>query len=189
MIYTLPECVEIGGAECPIRWDYRSALDICAALSDPELSEEERCFIVLDIFYPNLDELPPERYQEAVDRCLWFINCGEDRQAAQTSPRLIDWEQDFPLIAPPVNRALGREIRSKEPLHWWSFVGAYQEIGDCTFAQVVRIRERLARGKPLDKSDREWYHRNRHLVDFKRKYTHAEEDVLNAWGAADAAGG
>ena len=163
MIYTLPECVEIGGAECPIRWDYRSALDICAALSDPELSEEERCFIVLDIFYPNLDELPPERYQEAVDRCLWFINCGEGRQAAQTSPRLIDWE--------------------------WSFVGAYQEIGDCTFAQVVRIRERLARGKPLDKSDREWYHRNRHLVDFKRKYTHAEEDVLNAWGAADAAGG
>lgn len=76
---------------------------------------------------------------------------------------------------------LGREIRASEPLHWWSFLAAYYEIGDCTFAQVVRIRDRLARGRPLDRQDREWYRQNRRLVDMKRRYTAAEDTLLDVW--------
>lgn len=67
-------------------------------------------------------------------------------------------------------------------MHWWYFLAAYQQIGDCTFAQVVRIRDRLTRGKRLDKSDQEWYRKNRHLVDFKRKYTSADDELTKKWG-------
>lgn len=183
MTYTLPESVGLGGKEHPIRWDYRPILDICAALSDPELSEVERPYTALDIFYPALEDIPQEHLQEALERCMWFINCGEERMNGDRSPRLMDWEQDISLIFAPVNRVLGREVRSAEPLHWWSFIGAYQEIGDCTFAQVIRIRDHLARGKKLDKSDMEWYRRNRELVDFKKKYTSADDEALKRWGA------
>lgn len=183
MIYSLPKSVEIDGAEYAIRWDYRPILDICAALSDPDLSDEERAFTALDIFYPSFNEMPQEHYQEAIERCFWFINCGE-QSPARKSPRLIDWEQDFPLMVNPINRVLGREIREDTPLHWFSFLAAYAEVGDCTFAQVVRIRDKKARGKTLDKSEREWYRQNRHLVDFKVTYTSVEEELMKEWGGA-----
>ena len=60
-------------------------------------------------------------------------------------------------------------------------MSAYQEIGDCLFAQIVGIRRKLARGKKLDKSEQEFYRNNRQLVDFKRKYTEMENDILSMW--------
>jgi len=58
----------------------------------------------------------------------------------------------------------------------------YMEIGDCLFAQVVAIRDKKARGKPLDKQEREFYRRNRKMVDLKTTYTEAEQNLLAAWG-------
>ena len=60
-------------------------------------------------------------------------------------------------------------------------MSAYMEIGDCLFAQIVRIRERKAKGKPLDKSDAEFYRKNRKIVDMKAQYTEQENAVLDAW--------
>lgn len=177
----LPTRVEVGGAEYVIRSDYRAALDICAALSDPELDGQERAVAALIIFYPDLSAMPPEHYQEAIDQCLRFINGGGE-DAPRKAPKLVDWEQDFQHIIAPINRVLGQEVRAVEYMHWWTFLAAFYEIGDCTFAQIVRIRDRLSRGKPLDKQDREWYQNNRHLVDFKRKYTSAEDEMAKSWG-------
>lgn len=184
MIYTLPESVKLSGTDYRIRWDYRPILDICSALSDPGLSEQERAFAALSIFYPDIESIPQDCYQEAIERVLWFINCGEDQMDKTKGPRVIDWEQDFNLIVNPINRVLGREIRTDIPLHWFTFMSAYMEIGDCTFAQVVSIRDKQARGKPLDKQDREWYRRNRHLVDFHTRYTSAEENLLQEWSGS-----
>lgn len=177
----LPTSVELGGEEYEIRSDYREALDICAALSDPDLSDQDKAEAALDIFYPTLSEMPTEHYQEALGRCMWFLNCGEEQEKQSAGPRLVDWEQDFPRIVAPINRVTGKEIRSLDYMHWWTFIAAYYEIGDCTFAQIVRIRDQLARGKKLDKSDREWYRRNKSLVDMKHKYTNQDEEVLKAW--------
>lgn len=180
MMYDLPVSVEVCGTEYAIRSDYRAALDICAALNDTELDDQDRGLVVLDIFYPGFARMPPEHYQEAIRRCFWFLSCGE-QPADRKAPKLVDWEQDFSYIVAPINRVMGREIRAVEYLHWWSFIAAYYEIGDCTFAQIVRIRSLRARGKPLDKSDREWYQRNRHLVDMQTTYTAREDDLLRQW--------
>lgn len=177
----LPTSVEVGGEVYEIRSDYRAILDICAALSDPELDGRDRCVVALTIFYPAIEDMPTERYQEAVERCLRFINGGGE-DAPNRAPKLVDWEQDFQHIVAPVNRVLGREVRAVEYMHWWTFLAAFYEIGDCTFAQIVRVRDRLTRGKPLDKQDLEWYRNNRHLVDFKRKYTSAEDEMAKLWG-------
>lgn len=180
MTYELPMTVEVCGITYEIRSDYRAVLDICAALSDAELSGDEKAYTVLNIFYPGFPEMPQEHYEEAIKQCFWFLNCGDTEQS-RAAPKLMDWEQDFKYIVAPVNRVLGAEVRALPYLHWWTFISAYNEIGDCTFAQVVRIRERLAKGKTLDKSDREWYRNNRHLVDLKTKYTDAEQQLLSQW--------
>lgn len=178
----LPTRVEVGGTEYAVRSDYRAALDICAALSDPELDSRERAVVALTIFYPDLSAMPPEHCQEAVEKCLRFISGGDEGASSRKAPKLVDWEQDFQHIIAPINRVLGQEVRAVEYMHWWTFLAAFYEIGDCTFAQIVRVRDRLARGKPLDKQDREWYQNNRHLVDFKRKYTSAEDEMAKSWG-------
>lgn len=183
-IYNLPTSIEISGALYEIRSDYRAILDICMALSDHELDDRDRAYVALDIFYPELENIQLEHYQEAVDKCLWFINGGQEDNGPK-SPRLMDWKQDFQYIVAPVNRVIGQEIRAMSYLHWWSLLSAYMEIGgDCTFAQIVSIRDKQARGKKLEKHEQEWLRRNRHLVDFKRKYTQEDDEIFNAWFGA-----
>jgi len=189
MIYDLPTSIEVCGVEYEIESDYRAILDIIIALSDQELDQREKACVALDIFYPRFSAhdggkpMPPEHYEEALNKCFRFIDRDEEPQTHKKSPRLMDWEKDFQYIVSPINRVVGREIRSMEYMHWWTFLAAYMEIGgDCTFAQIVAIRDKLARHKTLDKAERDWYRRNRDLVDFSTKYTDAEKSILKEWG-------
>lgn len=181
MIYELPTSVDIEGVEYKIRSDYRAILDICIALSDPDLDNGEKAIVALDIFYPGFDEMPAGQYEEAIKKCFWFINCGAEEDQTRKAPKLMDWEQDFQYIVAPINRVMGKEIRSVEYLHWWTFISSYYEIGDCLFAQIVRIRDMRARGKKLDKADREFYRRNKNLIDIKTTYITAEQELLKEW--------
>ncbi len=180
MNYTLPKSLEIGGTEYEIRSDYREVLDVCAALNDPDLSDQERAIAALCIFYPGFDAMPAAHVQGALEQCYWFINGGEEPEKAN-GPRLMDWEQDFTRIVPPVNRVVGTDVRALPYLHWWTFLAAYYEIGDCLFAQIVRIRSKRAAGKTLDKQDREFYRKNRKLIDLSTRHTGEEQELLKQW--------
>ncbi len=182
MNYYLPTTATIDGVEYEIRWDYRAALDICTALNDIDLDEYEKAEVALSIFYPQYSDMPSGHLQKALDFCLDFLACGEKDEKSKSGVKLMDWEQDFKFIAPAVNRVIGRDVRGNEPLHWWSFIGAYNEIGDCTFSHIVSIRDKKARGKKLEKEEQEWYKRNRDLIEFKRTYTSAEKAALEALG-------
>lgn len=184
-IYDLPTSVEINGQEWEINSDYRAVLDICIALSDPELNETERAIVVLTIFYPDFEEMDVADYEEALTEAMVFVNNGKRVSKGDKSsngPKLIDWEQDFNLMIGPINAVAGVEIRALDYLHWWTFVSYYNEIdGDCTFAQVVQIRNKLARGGLKEKSDKEFYAKNRDIIDFKIKYTEEDEKVMDEW--------
>lgn len=185
MIYDLPKSLLVRGDEYEIRSDFREILDIMEILNDVEITEQERGYLTLLFFYPDFQNMPPEHYQEALKQCFWFINGGKyDEQTKEKPARLMDWEQDFPHIIAPVNRVLGCESRECEYLHWWTFLSAYMEIGECTFSQIVHIRDAKHRGKKLSDSDKEWYKRNRALVDIKTKYTDKEKDIFELWGGA-----
>lgn len=186
MNYHLPKSLDVCGAEYAIRWDFRAALDICAALSDPELDDRERALAALMIFYPDFDAMPAEHVQDALRQCFWFLNGGEEERNQRPQRKLMDWEQDFGLIIGPVNRVLGADVRGMEQLHWWTFLAAYMEIGDCLFAQVVAIRKKRAEGRKLSKEDRAFLRENRDLVELRTHYT-AEEEAVFAMMAGTAA--
>ena len=179
MNYELPTTVEIGGKDYKIRSDYRAILDILEALGDPALEDGDKIACILTIFYP---ELPPmDNYEEAVKQCFRFINMNEDEPNKQ-APKLMDWSQDILHIIPPINRVLGKEIRSLDYLHWWTFLAAYYEMGECLFSQIVSIRSKKIKGQQLEKWEKQWYKEHRELVDFKTNYTDAEKDLLAQWG-------
>jgi hypothetical protein len=75
---------------------------------------------------------------------------------------------------------LGYSVRDvKNFTHWWDFVGAYQEIGsDCTFSNIVSIRNKKIRGKRLEKWEEEFYRENRKMIDLPHKLTAEEEEFL-----------
>lgn len=182
MNYGLPTSLEVCGHTYDIRSDYRAVLDICTALSDTDLGEQDKCLATLDIFYPDFEGMPPEHYQEAIKACFDFISCGDNDEKKKNTPQLVSWEKDFKYIVAPVNRILGGDIRGLDYLHWWTFISAYMEIGgDCTFAQIVGIRSKQAKGKQLDKSEREWYSQNRDIVDIKTNYSQQEDAVFAVW--------
>lgn len=185
MYYDLPKSVEIDGTDFAIRYDFRVILDIIEALNDPELSDQEKAYVAIRYFYPDWENI--RDYHTAVKECYRFINGGEDEPPhAKKNPRLVNWKMDAPRIIPAVNRVLGFETRGTEydreknegGVHWYTFLGGYMEIGDCLFAQIVRIRDKLNKGKKLDKQEREWLKNNRHLVVQKQEYTEAEKQLM-----------
>lgn len=183
MNYDLPTSLEVGGRSYEIRSDFRAILDICEAMADPDLSNDEKFWVFLTILYPDLDDIPAEDMEEALKKACWFLDCGqEEEKQKKPKPKLMDWGQDFSYVIGPINHVAGKEIRSLEYLHWWTFISYYMEVdGDSTFGTIVRIRDKLARGEKLEKYERKWYEQNRSAVDFKNKYSTAEKDIMSEW--------
>lgn len=49
-------------------------MQICCTLNDCNLQEREKSLVALLIFYKDFDKLPLESYQEAFEKCLWFVD-------------------------------------------------------------------------------------------------------------------
>lgn len=179
MMYDLPTSLEVGGAEYAIRSDYRAALDICAALSDPSMSNQEKAVALL-LLYEDYDSIPAEDVEDALRQAVWFLDCGDGITSSKPRPKLMDWERDFKWIVAPINRVAGTEVRSVQYMHWWTFVSCYYEIGDCIFAQFVGIRNKLEKHKRLDKYDREFYEANREAIDLRNGITDNEREMLKS---------
>ena len=187
---TLPKSVEINGETYRIRYDFRVIIEILIMLNDADLSNEDKAEALLMMFYVDPEEITDVR--EAVNQAYQFID-GYSNRKPQKGPRLTDWEQDLDYILAPINRVLGFECRAIEydsenntgGLHWWTFLSAYMEIGgDCLYSQIVSIRDKQARGKKLEKYEREWLNRNSDIVKIKTKYSDSDSELIDAWTKA-----
>lgn len=173
--YDLPESLTIGGEDYEIRWDFRAVLDILIAMNDPDLDGPTRTMVMIQILYPNWSQIPPEYLEEAAKKACEFIDCGEQDEGKQR-PKLIDWEQDAPIIIPAVNSVAHTDVRAARRLHWWTFWAYFMEIGESVLSSVISIRSKKAKGKKLEKWEQEYYRENRDMIDF-RKRTKAEKEM------------
>jgi hypothetical protein len=183
MAYDLPTSLYIGEVEHPIRYNWRAVLDILAACADPELDDAEKALCVLQIFYPNWEEIPSDRLQEACKKACDFIDCGQ-KDDGKPKPKMIDWEQDAPIIIPEINKVAGKEVRLDPNIHWWTFFGWFMGIGDGLLASVLHIRKKKSLHKKLEKWEEEFYRANKALVDFAPKETPEKAEMteyFNKW--------
>jgi len=169
--WALPERALFYGKEYAFNADYRDILEIFSYFDDPDLPAYIRWEIALALFYQ--DPIPPEHRQAAMEYFCSFINCGKEQPNAP-SAKLLDWQQDAMAIVADVNKVAGCEIRSLPFLHWWTFMAWFHAIGQGQLSTVVSIRDKLQRGKKLEKWEREFYRANRALVDIKKRYSHEE---------------
>lgn len=180
MIGRLPKTLEVSGTERKIRTDFRDALVIMAAFNDPELTDAEKYDVMLTVLYEEIPDA--EDYPEAVEKALWFLDCGQMEEDNKPRAKVMDWEQDEQLLFPAVNKVAGFPVRNAEYLHWWEFCGYFNEIdGDGTFSMVLCIRQKRAKGKKLEKWELEFYRNHKEMCDLKTKYTKEEQEEINYW--------
>lgn len=184
MIGELPRSLTVNGTDRAIRSDFRDVLKIVAAFNDPDLEDEEKVYVCLVILYEDFDSIPREDYEAAFQAAIQFIDHGAGEGAPNRKPpRVMDWEQDESILFPAVNKVAGFETRSAGYVHWWTFTGYYMEITEGVFSNILSLRMKRAKGKPLEKWEREFWSANKAVCVLKKRLSQeeqAERDRLNA---------
>lgn len=190
MIGALPEVLTVGGADYPIRTDYRNILQVFEAFQDTELQQEEKwivaIYLLLEDFSCADDVLEAAQngfdLGEAMKQISWFISAGQPEKQVLEQPT-YNWTQDEQMIFSAINKVAGRETRELDYLHWWTFLGYFNEVGEGTFSFIVGIRNKLNKGKKLEKHEKEFLSHNKELVLMKKPKTkeeQAQEDEYQA---------
>lgn len=175
--WELPRAAVLGGVKYDINGDYRDILEIFTYLEDPELPVFFRWQIALALFYQK--PIPPEHQQQAMDYLAEFITGGRAEKAT-SGGRLLDWQQDAPLIVADINRVAGREIRALPFVHWWTFLAWFHAVGEGQLSGVVAIRDKLRRGKPLEPWEKTFYREHRQIVELPKRRTREEQEQIRS---------
>lgn len=188
-MYELPTTVTINEKVYTIRnaGDYRMVLDCFQVLNDVELSEKERILSFLIIFYEDFSSVESvlsineDEMSALIDKAFLFFNCGNDHSSGETNYKTIDWEQDAQLISSAVNSVAGKEIRAETYLHWWTFMGYFNAVGESALSTVVGIRSKIAKGKKLEKYEQEFKKDNPQYFtwDMRTLKQKEEDELLN----------
>lgn len=194
-MYSLQTSVEINQASFKItqNGDFRMVLDCFKALNDEELTEEERMYVCLVIFYEDING-PSDimKYRDYLYdlqvEMLRFFNGGEDEpKGTKTHYKLLDWEQDSNLICSAINNVAKTEVRALEYLHWWTFLGYYMAIGECSLATIVGIRAKIAKGQKLENYEKKFRQENPEFfnIDYRSKeQQEADAYFKGLWGGS-----
>ncbi|MGF7145294.1 hypothetical protein HNQ56_003735 [Anaerotaenia torta] len=115
---------------------------------------------------------------------VWFLEGGEEQDDSskhQQIKKVMDWEQDEKIIFSAVNKVAGFETRAIDYMHWWTFLGYFNEIGEGLLSTVINIRAKKNKGKKLEKYEQEFYRNNKALIDLKVKLSEEEQAEIDYW--------
>ena len=184
-MYELPTTISINETTYTIRnsGDYRMVLDCFGVLNDVELSETERILACLIIFYEDFNDIEDvlsidrDLQKSLLDNAFLFFNCGQaDGPSAKMNYKTIDWEKDSQLISSAVNKVAGREIRTDTYLHWWTFMGYFNAVGESALSTVVGIRSKIAKQEKLEKYEQKFRADNPQYFSWDMRTLQQKED-------------
>lgn len=176
MLGQLPQSVIINNQEYKINTDYRFALICFQILNDKELSQYNKVSLMCETLFGHV--FKTEELEEASQKASWFLDGGQEF-SGNKRPKTFDWEQDEQIIFSAVNKVANKEVREEEYIHWWTFLGYFNEIGEGLFTHVLSIRSKKAKGKKLTKEEKEFYSENKKMVDLREKLTEEEKNEEN----------
>lgn len=183
MIGVLPKSLVVGGKTYPIYSDYRVALLIFDMCADEDIDDRYKTLGCIQLLFEDYTQIPQDHLQEAAEKAKWFLDGGDMPKSDDLPQPAINWEQDEGIIFPALNKVAGKEIREAEYMHWWTFLGLFNEVGDGLYTTIMTIRIKKIKGKKLEKHEETFYREHQQLIDIKRKLTpeeQAEIDFVNS---------
>ena len=179
--YSLPTYVMFGDNICEIDADYRNILKMIEILHDLDLLDSEKVMLCLEYFYK--DNTYEQDIEFAIKEMFDFISCGENSNKNSSNgdldKPLYDWEKDFSIIIAPINRVVGYDVRGVAFMHWWTFMSAFMEIGECTFSTYVHIRKKLQKNIKLEKYEEKLYKEHRDDILLPKKYDKTTQELMD----------
>lgn len=173
-----PESVVIAGKQVPICADFRQSIRFEALIQDASVSDEEKLIRGLQLYYQTI----PQPIEEAVEKMLWFYQCGqeetEEQGNARKKPPIYSYEHDGGYIYAAFQDQYQINLQSIEFLHWWEFKSLFMSLKEDN--EIVKIMGYRAIELPssLSKQQREFYQK------MKRQYAlplpKADRQRLNA---------
>ena len=188
MMWDFPVSVTIDGEQFEIEnnCDYRVILDCIAVYEDASLDLVTQHQSALIIFYKEPNKI--KNVEEAVRQMLRVIDCQSEEEFSEKSNtqneppiRIMSWEKDFKFIAPAVSRVLGYDVRTPNKFtHWWTFYGAFQEVGECAWRTIISIRKKKMHGQKLEEWEQKVYRENKCNIDLPQNLTDEEKEWLDS---------
>ena len=187
-MWDYPLFVTIDGEQFEIEnnCDYRVILDCIGCYEDNNLDLITQHQSALIIFYKEPQKI--KNVEEAVKQMIRVIDCQSEEECAENSteqsepqPRLMSWKKDIKFIAPAVSRVLGYDVRTPDKFtHWWTFIGAFQEIGECYWSTIISIRRKRLKGQKLEDWEQKIYRENKKDIDLPQNLTDEEKEWLDS---------
>ena len=144
----LPEAVEVNGVEYAVNSDFRTGLACILDMESSELTDEEKCILLLRRIY---GETIPEDGETAIKLAVKFLDGGkeppEEENPFADNTRLYSFEKDSALIYAAFQQTHGIDLQ-KVDLHWWQFLALFQDLGaDTAFCNMINLRRRVNSGE------------------------------------------
>jgi|LGVF01.2.fsa_nt_gb hypothetical protein len=178
LIEGLPDAIYIEEEIFDINADYQTSLKIITAFEDNELTQHEKCMVLVQLLYKE----QPEDMKEAVLQGIKFLDCGEESgegQAQEEVTRKYSFKQDDRYIFAAVDKVLNGRLSSGEFVHWWEFVMAFMELPEkCMMSRLIYLRTQKAKGK-LSKEEKELYLSMKDIVDLQDEFSSEEQKEID----------
>ena len=114
---------------------------------------------------------------------LGGIRRGKD--GTRPTARTMDWEQDAGIIFPAVNKSPDSRPGAARRYTGGRFTAGLWRLMMDIFSQVLSIRQKLAKGKKLEKWEQEFLRNNQKLCELKGAANGTQGDYefsLSYWG-------
>ena len=160
LIDLLPVKVDINGVEYAINSDFRTSILFSLLMDDDRLTEDAKVMQALVLYYPKI---PDKKYwNEAVERLMWFYQCGKEISAAtigkgkSDKKRILDYEVDADYIYSAFMSQYRIDLQDVS-LHWWKFKSLLDAINEDTSLFKIMQYRSTDISKITDKEQKKFY--------------------------------
>lgn len=187
LIDEVPTTVIIDDVEFEINSDFRISMMFELLINDPELSERERLYQALILYYPII----PSNLEAAVDKIMWFYKCGKEEQeennntnkssVKKTVKKIYDYEHDSEIIFASFMKSYNINLQ-RDNLHWWEFKSLFDNIDeDSKLYKIMEIRS-VNLNQVKDKDKKNYYKKMKDLYKLPDNISKSEKEKLDELG-------
>lgn len=170
-----PRSVVIGGHSYSFDADFRNCIRFENLMFDPEIDDNSRGVMALNLFYPKIPKDIPAAFQEIIQ----FYSAGQKEKkhsGSGSQKRIYSFEHDADYIFAAFMADYGIDLNEIDFLHWWKFRALFAGLKpDNLICKIMEYRS--ADTKSMKGEQKKFYEKMQHQYALPRPK--AEQDKLD----------
>lgn len=117
--------------------DFRQVLKAFNLFKDEDLTDNEKTFIFVRIFFDSFDRNEINEYIEFLN---WYILGADENKESEEEESVFDWEIDANYIYSAFKQVYNIDL-SEVNMHWWRFISLFNGLPEGTkLSEIIKIR-------------------------------------------------